>query len=93
MTLFSRCMVLGTGIFAALALCACGEQPINPTVITKAPQDVVMRTETTTTVATTVDTAGPLASPTHLTKEMVAMVVSRMLTMLLPTRMVDSRRS
>ena len=56
MTLFSRCMVLGTGIFAALALCACGEQPINPTVITKAPQDVVMRTETTTTVATTTTT-------------------------------------
>lgn len=43
---------------AALAtlLCACGEEDINPTVITKAPQDVVIRTETTTTVATTTTT-------------------------------------
>lgn len=37
-------------------LCACGKDDINPTVITKAPQDVVMRTETTTTIATTTTT-------------------------------------
>ncbi len=56
MTLFSRCMALGLVIFTVLTLCACGNDPLPPTVITKAPEDVVMRTETTTTVATTTTT-------------------------------------
>lgn len=56
MTLFSRCTALALGVVMAFSLCACGNDSVNPTVITKAPEDVVMRTETTTTVATTTTT-------------------------------------
>ncbi len=56
MTVFSRCLVLSLCGLLAVSLCACGNDSINPTVITKAPEDVVMRTETTTTIATTATT-------------------------------------
>ena len=56
MTVFSRYLALGICVLLTLSLCACGNDTINPTVITKAPEDVVMRTETTTTVATTTTT-------------------------------------
>ena len=56
MIVFSRCLALGLCVLLAFSLCACGNDTINPTVITKAPEDVVMRTETTTTVATTTTT-------------------------------------
>ena len=47
----------------------------------------------TTTVSTTVDTVGPEAPPSSRVKNTVPTVVAVMLTMLLPIRMVESRRS
>ena len=63
-----------SGIAAVLcvSLCACGSEPPASTVITKAPQDVVIRTQATTTVATTTTTLPDFMFPTTTTGGSVA---------------------
>ena len=55
MKLFTVISTLCVAALLCVSLCACGEEPPASTVITKAPQDVVIRTQTTTTVATTTE--------------------------------------
>ena len=56
MKLYSVLGTLCAVTLLCVSLCACGQEPPASTVITKAPQDVVIRTQATTTVATTTTT-------------------------------------
>ena len=63
---------LGAAALLCGSLCACGDEPPASTVITKAPEDVVIRTQATTTAATTTTTLPDFMFPTTTTGESAA---------------------